>query len=316
MIQVLNTTDEVRRAIRRTLSSRARRVAIVAYVGNGAEKYLPKSGGIKVYCWPQPGSTTATGVRSLQGTDAKVFFADRVHMKVYWASGGDAVITSANLSESALGVRGLREAGVMLPASKVDIERLLAGVTARPPSEEELERLAKAEKKHSGRRGQARHTAPTYPEWLRSNPRRSWKWGFFEEWQRHIETRARGRKEMHSDRVDEIVSGRRSQYQKEDWILSVRLTVNGILTTPDWVYVHGVVLVDRRDRVYDEQWPYQAFQALPPRSCPTPPFRIDAELMRAVRAASKEFGAAKTRRQVDGKSATQAFLRLLKKHYR
>src|SRR5260221_260901 len=82
----------------------------------------------------------------------EVAFADRVHMKVYWANGGNAVITSANLSDSALGVGGLHEVGVVVPASRVDIDRLIKRIKPRPVSPAALARLAKAERDRTSMR--------------------------------------------------------------------------------------------------------------------------------------------------------------------
>src|SRR5262245_37865896 len=110
---VLYTAAEVRSAIVRLFSfSRGRRVAISAFVGDGAEAYLPKPSGIQLICWPKEGGTNPNALRRLMAKGVEVFFCDALHMKVYWAEGRGAVVTSANLSRNALGAGDLKEVGV------------------------------------------------------------------------------------------------------------------------------------------------------------------------------------------------------------
>lgn len=81
MARVLHSSDEVKTAIRRIFRDRRRRrVAIVAYVGKGGAAYLPNPKGLELYCWPQPGGTSAAAIRQLQRLNVAVFFADRVHV--------------------------------------------------------------------------------------------------------------------------------------------------------------------------------------------------------------------------------------------
>ena len=108
-VKLLYTSGEVRSAIQELFSfSQGRRVAISAFVGEGAGAFLPYPKGIELICWPQPGGTNPTGVRALMTSGVQVKFADRLHMKVYWAEGKGAVVTSANLSTNALGAGNLR----------------------------------------------------------------------------------------------------------------------------------------------------------------------------------------------------------------
>lgn len=68
-------------------------------------------------------------------------FADRLHMKVYWASGGDAVIGWANLTSNALGAGNLKELAVLVPARTAPIKRLLQQIGPKTVSEADLARL-------------------------------------------------------------------------------------------------------------------------------------------------------------------------------
>ncbi len=112
-MKVLYQSSDVRREIIKIFSHGGRRrVAIAAFVGDGAESYLPKPPGLEIICWPKAGGTNPNTLRRLTKRGAKIRFADRVHMKVYWADGYGAVITSANLSTNALGSGDLKEAGI------------------------------------------------------------------------------------------------------------------------------------------------------------------------------------------------------------
>jgi hypothetical protein len=322
VLEVLHTSDEVKTKIRSIFrDSRTRRVAIVAYVGRGAKAYLPNPKGLELYCWPQPGGTSARAVRQLQRIGVTVFFADRVHMKVFWAQGNGAVVGSANLSDNALGVGGLHEAGVFVPASKVRIDSLIERIKPAEVTPAALRRLSTAEANRVPRGGGApRRTSsiPTFGEWFESERRKGWKWGYFDNYVQHTFSR-RARAAVHE--IDptldptQVVFCRRSQYADGDWILYVRLTAGGLLTVPEWVFVHRVVLVEKRDRVYNDEFPFQAVQAHPLRHCPTPPFLIDARFRAALREACRRFGHGRISRQVDGRSPTPALLREIRERY-
>src|SRR5436309_13786173 len=86
MNTVLYTSADVRRAIIDLFSSPARqRVAISAFVGAGAEAYLPRPSGLRLYCWPKAGGTNPNALRRLMKGGVLVFFVDSLHMKLYWA---------------------------------------------------------------------------------------------------------------------------------------------------------------------------------------------------------------------------------------
>jgi hypothetical protein len=68
-------------------------------------------------------------------------------MKVYWASKPGVVITSANLSTNALGAGDLKEFGVLLPATSIDIDEVIKTLKLRPFSREEMDRLERDHRK-------------------------------------------------------------------------------------------------------------------------------------------------------------------------
>lgn len=122
------TSGELRLRVRKLFKNpeaSGRRVVIVAYIGDDYAKFLPNPRGIEIVCSPTPGATSAEAVQKLIGAGAKVSFSDRLHMKVYWAQKIGCLITSANLSDNALGMNGLKEMGILVDAAMVDIDRLL-----------------------------------------------------------------------------------------------------------------------------------------------------------------------------------------------
>jgi hypothetical protein len=81
--KVLYTSAEIRKAITQLFSSsRKRRVAISAFVGEDAEAYLPKPNGLELFCWPKGGGTNPNAIRKLRKLGVKVYFSRAVHMKV------------------------------------------------------------------------------------------------------------------------------------------------------------------------------------------------------------------------------------------
>src|SRR5262249_52487710 len=116
------------------------RVAISAFVGDGADAYLPYPKGLRLICSPTPGATNPRTLRLLMSKGVTVEFVDRLHMKVYWAKDRGAVVASANLSTNAMGIGSLKEAGVLLPPNEFHIERILKQLRPRP-AKSELRRL-------------------------------------------------------------------------------------------------------------------------------------------------------------------------------
>lgn len=123
----LYTSKEIRQAIAEIfrVGKDGRRIALSAYVGDSADSYLPFPKKLEVICSPTPGATNPSAIRKLISLGATVQFVDGLHMKVYWSEGVGSVVTSANLSINAMGVGGLKEAGVLLGPEAIDIDQLL-----------------------------------------------------------------------------------------------------------------------------------------------------------------------------------------------
>ena len=84
MAKILYTQSDVYHAITKLFQApTVRRVAISAFVGKGAESYLPNPQGITLVCWPKAGATNPHALRKLMKSGIEVQFTDRLHMKVY-----------------------------------------------------------------------------------------------------------------------------------------------------------------------------------------------------------------------------------------
>jgi hypothetical protein len=108
------------------------RVAITAVVGRGARAYNRNPKGVEIICWPKAGGTNPLELRRLKKAGARIRFANRLHMKVYWAARRGTIITSANLSTNTLGAGNLKEFGVFLPADAVNIDDVIESRSAVP----------------------------------------------------------------------------------------------------------------------------------------------------------------------------------------
>jgi hypothetical protein len=130
---LLYTTADIRKTIAKLLTeSKGRRVVISAFIGSGSEIYLPKPQGLEVICWPKAGSTNPNTIREIMHRGASVSFAPNMHSKLYWTSDKGAVITSANLSTSALGSGGQIELGAFLRPGQISIDKVLSRIAATP----------------------------------------------------------------------------------------------------------------------------------------------------------------------------------------
>lgn len=315
-MRVLHTSAEIHREIFRIFRrTRQRRVALVAYVGKGAVSQLPSPKGLELYCWPQAPGTHPDAVKKLQDLEAKVYFAKRLHMKVYWSELDGAVIGSANLSDNAFGVGDLREAAVAVPSSRVDIDRLVGLARGTLVDDDALDKLRTDLKvwnnQHAPRESSR---ATTFGEWYDRARHERWKWDYVNATGATFSRRAKEavRRMNPAWRPYMFNNCSRGAFEERDWILRCTLTNSGLLVSPHWIYVDCVVLVEKTDRAYDPDYPFQAVQAREPIHNRPPPFRITPEFKRALRATCQSVGKAKTLIQAGAKYPTAAFLRHLR----
>lgn len=225
--RVLYTSADVRRTIIDIFrASKGRRVAITAFVGSGAEAYLPKPEGMELVCWPAAGGTNPIAIRQLIKRGVQVEFADKLHMKVYWTEDKGAVVTSANLSTNALGSGNLQEIGVLLPSEYVDIDRILQSIKRRLVSKKELLELDKVHHDYQTRNRVTRGKSSglSFPEWYRLPLRPVWKVGYWDADGDFSRTAKRISKEEYGlARPYDFIACAANTYKKNDWILTFYL---------------------------------------------------------------------------------------------
>lgn len=119
----LETSQEIRDSIRDLFIGDEEKYAVVAFIGKNATNYLPNSKNLTVICWPKAGGTNPNGIRKLLDKGIRVQFCDNLHSKIFWCKSKGIIITSANLSDNALGENGLIEYGVRINDSHYDFNK-------------------------------------------------------------------------------------------------------------------------------------------------------------------------------------------------
>jgi len=293
-MRILYTSKQIRDEIVRLFSDSAgRRVAVSAYVGQGAEAFLPNPNGLEIYCWPQPGGTNPAVIRRLIKRGAIVYFVDRLHMKLYWTPKG-TVITSANLSTNALGSGNLQEIGAFIPVGGVDIDRIVRNLDPRLATQEALRNLDRKTHAFATGRLSAPQASrlPAYKQWYESPYRPSWKLDWFVgDTPMSKNARAKALQDYGSPGpYASMTCATANELGAGDWVM----LFDWSSSTPKmfyWMMVDFVVHIARTDkRSYFQGAPYQAVQVFPLRRYPQPPFKIDARFRAAFRAASRHYG--------------------------
>lgn len=265
MRKLLYTSGEVRQAICELFeSAKGRRVAISAFVGEGADVYLRNLVGLELYCWPRAGGTNPHVLRKLGERKAQISFVDGLHMKVYWAEDRGVIVTSANLSTNALGSGNLKEIGVLLEPEELDIDRVIHSLRSRQATEKELKKLERDHRSYTRRNPIYAGTASriqSFSEWYKSPWRSEWKLGWLEG---HCKTATVVRDIMkmkyHNDSdPSDLIAVPENQYREHDWILTFRY--GQPITEIEWLYADFVVKVPKSDKkAYDRECPCQIAQ--------------------------------------------------------
>ena len=112
-------------------------------------------------------------------------FSNNLHMKVYWSKARGCVITSANLSTHALGVRELKEAGVWMEPNTVNIDMLVKEAQPYAVTNSRIARLRRDENQYNramaGIGKQETDDGFQYLDWygLSDAARTAWKLGAY-----------------------------------------------------------------------------------------------------------------------------------------
>ena len=285
-IRVLYTSAEVRSAIIGLFrDGSGERIAIAAYVGDGADSYLPSPKGLRLICSPTPGATNPDALRLLMSRGTRVEFVDSLHMKVYWAKAKGAVVTSANLSTNAMGVGGLKEAGVLLGPGQFDVEQLLKQLKPRPATGRDLHRLDQEHKRfHSTMGWGAKKSAlHSYREWFEARARPRWKiFLYSEEWEGLSEEATKSiQREYGRPLPRDWIWSKHRTVKELDWILCGHIS-RGKLQKLSWLFADRVFSVQRSDPEYKLGFPNEVVQIHDLKRYPPPPFSANQKLCAAM----------------------------------
>ncbi len=292
-MKILYTSSDVHKAIKTVFAkNQQRRIAVVAYLGENAEAFLPAPKGLKIVCCPEPGATSPSSVRSLISRGADVQFADDLHAKVYWSEGG-CVITSANISNRALGRTNQKETGVFVNSADFDIERLIDEVNPYKITQKHMDRLEKQDRKIKRAIGvrRQRKTEKHFLEWYKSPYKESWKIGWWSESDLKTAKSAKEKTKQEYNVSEPFgVLNVSKEVQTNDWLLCFKITENSIKDI-EWMYVDFIVSVDAKDKgAYEKDYPYQAIQVHELNQYPEPPFTIEGEFRAAFKKAARDYG--------------------------
>lgn len=296
-MEVLYTSAAMSTAINKVLfkpEQGDRRVAIVAYVGADAEKYLPDPIGLQVVCDLKPGATSESALRALAKRGAKIYRADKLHMKVYWSSRNGCVIGSSNASRSAQGKNGLIEAGVFLEPGIVDIDRLLQEANPKLIAEADLQKLLKATVKLTWATGSgARDSkAEDFRSYCHSGRKHDWKLSWWDtECSISKNAKAQSKASFGIAEPYDFLNVAKNEIKKEEWILHFNSTS---FADVGWLYAEFVVDESKDEEAYEKKYPQQAVQAKHPKYGHLPPFDVKSKkFKKAFEESVAEFGVKK-----------------------
>ncbi len=284
--RILYTSKDVRAAIVSLFKDpNARRVAISAFVGDGAGAYLPSPNGLRLICSPTPGATNPNALRALMKAGASVEFVKSLHMKVYWAEGRGAVITSANLSTNAMGKGGLLEAGVFLDDATLDIDKLISQldpILATGAALKKLDRQNNHFHKRNGW-GASKQQAPSYCEWFDRPSPEPWAVSFYKQTSDELSVEAMDKIQKAYNRTPFNYLWSKTSWKENTWILLVHITPNAAqVEEPAWLYADMVVAVPETDQNSDPRYPHEIIQIHEDKHYPPPPFRLNPKFRAAL----------------------------------
>jgi hypothetical protein len=296
MQKILYTSAQVRQAINQLFSSsKKRRVVITAFVGEGAEKFLPRPNGLRLICWAKAGGTNPNALRKLKQRGVRVEFANNLHMKVYWTQDQGAVLTSANLSTNALGAGNLKEIGVLLEPGEFDIDRAIRLVKPHPWSAKiilDLERQHNKLATSARELFPSRKPSPDFIEWLNSPDRPEWKLGAITEWA-NISPSSNAKlrsKEVGETEPYDFFQTATKEFHDGEWILTFDLKGRSPTNT-EWMYADCALPISKTDKAYDSERPFEVLQFHAPKYYTTVerPFCINPKFRKAFAKALRQF---------------------------
>ncbi|MGB8645353.1 MAG: hypothetical protein WCF84_08950 [Anaerolineae bacterium] len=310
--KILYNSSMVKQEIMRLFrTSKGRRVAISGFIGYGVEAYLPKPKGIDLICWPKPGSTNPNALSNLKKLGVNIFFADQLHMKVYWTEEG-SVITSANLSTEALGASGQKEMGVLLPPGAIDIDKICNSIDTRPYTSSELRKLNREHNEYMRKNPFRKRPFKmrSFNDWLSVQTEFPWKMAYWEPARVRLAPKSKQVLEQEHGTANcyDVMSWSKGDFSNGDWLLCFTGETSTIKTF-SWMFAQHVIRVRRTD-----DGPDQVIQVWPLRTYDQPPFKIDAAFTKAFKSTVKEIGGVDQIAEIPVKPSSR-LIRLITKHH-
>jgi hypothetical protein len=319
MTTILYSSENVRKRITDIFKlEKGRRIAISAFVGIGAEAFLPRPTGIILVCWPKAGGTNPETIRKLIRNGINVFFVESLHMKLYWTENEGAIITSANLSTNALGDGNLKEIGVFLKSNEIDIDRIIRSLDPKAVDQERLHLLDKEHnsylKKNPNLLSLDKSKPKSFAQWYTSPLRTKWKMGWSDS---YGELSRSAKKKLAEDYYEspgqEWLAFCKNEVNSDEWILSFMLKKKP--KDLKWMYPDFVLDLSKLEGS-KEDYPCQAVQAYPNNRYPTPPFKIrDIRFKEALTKACEEFGIENIK-EAKTANPSEEFVDLIYKNYK
>lgn len=304
----LRNSQAIKKRLHQLFSTKTRghrRVIVVAYVGSNAPRLLPDYSGVDIYCWPQIGSTDPHALAELRSPrhGARIFLSDGLHTKLYWVENVGCVITSANLSSSALGQRTLHEVGVFLEdANEIDIDSIIANLSARKLGKIELAELQRQHDlfwfKNQNRAPGSATAISSFQEWFDGDRARGWKLGWWDTSGTEAESISDfARTQFGVDEIEDYMDAEAGDYSAGDWILTYKIENNSV-SKPAWMFVEFIKkLTDAEIAESPKAFSHQAVQATKGSKFNRPPFSLsDPAFKAAFTGACREYTVARLKK--------------------
>lgn len=276
----LRTSSEIRESIADLFAGPELKWAIVGFVGYGALDQLPADiENLSVICWPKAGATHPDGVRRLIQAGVEVFFCDRLHSKIYWASNRGLIVGSANLSRNAL-ASNQHEFAVYIEGGAFDITQVLSRLKYKKVSDASLAALDVAHVAVHTREpdlDDEQQPASTFVESRRMAMPRHWKLVAWSERRvnsttlRNVVSEQTGTATWINDNDVE-----REVYQAGDFVLQVQVDENGRMQRANCKWL-------RVDLVAKLETGLAIVQLKPLAEGPPPPFAIDSKFKKSLK---------------------------------
>lgn len=324
-MEILYTPGSIHSRIKQLFVNPSRndkRIIIVAFIGQDVKSFLPSPRGITIICNPNPVATSVEAISYLKQCGAKVMFSNSLHMKVYYSKERGCIITSANLSNNALGSGRLKEMGVFIPAGQVDIDRIIK--IARPykvTSKALIEMDQRSKKINTALKNVKvnlnKDKQVEFGEWYQSREHKVWKMSAYNYIDVPFAKLAVEQTKMNYGKKEpySIMNLEKNQLKVADWLLCFRSDSKAKISNIEWMYIDFYVPVSKKEKGYDKDWPVQYVQVNPASKYPPPPFKLTPEFRQAFKKAAIEYGIEKLEDRTNLTPPVK-FIEMIKEYYK